>query len=562
MWTFNGGNPSTSTMRNPTVTYNTEGRFDVSYTVSNPQGSDTETKAGYITVVPYQPPPVADFTASSVSITDGKQVTFTDKSTNAPTSWSWSFPGGTPSHSNQQNPTVTYNTMGIYDVILRVSNPGGDSRKTKNDYIQVSKFSNRGIFSFDFSSPYDRALVFDYNNDRIDDLFLYRPGSGVACVIRSNGDGTFDNVYYADGNSSKGIGLYDLMSITDQALKFDYDGDGNDDLFLYRPGRGAAGVVRSNGDGTFTSVYNVIDNGSDPPNGIGGYTLLSSKDRVLAFHLNNDINEDLLLYRPSRGAISVLTSRGDGTFRSFYSVIDNGATPPNGICWFDLLASNDKALAFNYNGGTVEELLFYRAGRGAVSVVSPNSDGTFRSVYSVIDNGSAYPNGIGGYNLLSTKDIVLAFDYDGDSIKDLLLFRPGRGAISVVHSNWDETFSSVYQVIDNGAELPNGICEFDLLSTNDQALIFDYNGDGYEDIFFYRPGSGAVNIVCSNGDATFYSAYSVIDNGSTPPNGIGGYNLLSVNDCALAYDYDGSGSQGLFLYRPGGRLVGIIPGKK
>jgi hypothetical protein len=352
------------------------------------------------------------------------------------------------------------------------------------------------------------------------------------------------------------------MSITDQALKFDYDGDGNDDLFLYRPGRGAAGVVRSNGDGTFTSVYNVIDNGSDPPNGIGGYTLLSSKDRVLAFHLNNDINEDLLLYRPSRGAISVLTSRGDGTFRSFYSVIDNGATPPNGICWFDLLASNDKALAFNYNGGTVEELLFYRAGRGAVSVVSPNSDGTFRSVYSVIDNGSAYPNGIGGYNLLSTKDIVLAFDYDGDSIKDLLLFRPGRGAISVVHSNWDETFSSVYQVIDNGAELPNGICEFDLLSTNDQALIFDYNGDGYEDIFFYRPGSGAVNIVCSNGDATFYSAYSVIDNGSTPPNGIGGYNLLSVNDCALAYDYDGSGSQGLFLYRPGGRLVGIIPGKK
>lgn len=562
LWTFNGGNPSTSTMINPVVTYNTVGRFDVSYKVSNPQGSDTETKPGYITVVPYQAPPVADFTASSVSISDGKQVTFTDKSTNTPTSWSWTFPGGEPSHSDQRNPTVTYNTMGIYDVTLSVSNPGGNNAKTKNNYIQVSKFSSRGIGPFDFSSPYDSAIVFDYNNDRIDDLFLYRPGSGVACVIRSNGNGTFDNVYYANGVSSKGIGLYDLMSITDRALKIDYNGDGNEDLFLYRPGSGAVGVVRSNGDGTFTSVYNVIDNGSDPPNGIGGYTLLSSKDRVLAFHLNDDDYEDLLLYRPSRGAISVLTSRGDGTFRSFYSVIDNGPDIPNGICWFDLLASNDKALAFNYNGHIDEELLFYRSGRGAVGIVSPNLDGTFRNVYSVIDNGSAYPNGIGGYDLLSTKDIVLAFDYDGDTFKDLLLFRPGRGAISVVHSNWDETFSSVYRVIDNGATLPNGICEFDLLSTNDMALIFDYNGDGFEDIFFYRPGSGALNIVCSNGDGTFRSEFSVIDNGSNPPNGIGGYNLLSLNDCALAYDYDGDGKQGLFLYRPRGRLVGIIPCKK
>ena len=93
-WTFYGGNPSTSTLSNPVVTYNTLGTYDVSLTVSNPQGSDTETKAGYITVVPYQPPPVAAFTASATSVTEGKVVTFTDKSTKAPTSWSWNFPGG------------------------------------------------------------------------------------------------------------------------------------------------------------------------------------------------------------------------------------------------------------------------------------------------------------------------------------------------------------------------------------------------------------------------------------------------------------------------------------
>lgn len=561
MWTFNGGNPSTSTLRNPTVTYNTIGTHDVSLTVRNPKGSDTESKNNYITVIAFQPAPIADFTASGTSLIEGKQVTFTDKSTKSPTAWSWNFPGGNPSASNLQNPTVIYNTLGIYNVTLTVSNLGGTDTKTKNNYIHVNKLSKK-IGLFDFSSINDHALVFDYNGDRIEDLFLYRPGSGVACVVRSNGNGTFDNIYYADGISANGIGLFDLRSKIDQVLTFDYNGDGNDDLLLYRPGSGAVGIVRSNGDGTFTSVYNVIDNGSDPPNGIGVYTLLSSKDRVLAFHLNGDSYDDLLLYRPSRGAISALTSRGDGTFRNFYSVIDNGTDIPNGICWFDLLSSNDKALAFNYNGNPIDELLFYRPGRGAISIVSPNQDGTFRDVYSVIDNGSAYPNGIGGYDLLSTKDIVLTCDYDGDDAKDLLIFRPGKGAVSVVHSNGDETFSSVYKVIDNGAALPNGLCGFDLLSSNDLALIFDYNGDGNDDIFFYRPGRGAVNIICSKGDGTFNSVYNVIDNGSATPNGIGNYNFLSLNDRALAYDYDGDGTDGLFLYRPGGGMVGIIPCKK
>ena len=54
------------------------------------------------------------------------------------------------------------------------------------------------------------------------------------------------------------IAGYDLLSGADQALAFDYNGDGKQDLFLYRPGRGAAWVARFNGDGSFTGVYTVI----------------------------------------------------------------------------------------------------------------------------------------------------------------------------------------------------------------------------------------------------------------------------------------------------------------
>src|SRR5262249_47168025 len=57
-------------------------------------------------------------------------VTFTDNSTylppNAITSWSWSFPGGTPSSSTSQTPPpVTYSTSGSHPVTLTVTNGNG-----------------------------------------------------------------------------------------------------------------------------------------------------------------------------------------------------------------------------------------------------------------------------------------------------------------------------------------------------------------------------------------------------------------------------------------------------
>jgi gingipain R len=137
-WTFEGGTPSGSTAQNPTVTYNTAGTYDVSLTAANSAGSDSETKTNYITVTAPQPP-VANFTASSTSISAGDSVTFTDTSTNTPTSWSWTFEGGTPSTSTAQNPTITYNTAGTFDVALTATNAAGSDTETKVDYIDVSE---------------------------------------------------------------------------------------------------------------------------------------------------------------------------------------------------------------------------------------------------------------------------------------------------------------------------------------------------------------------------------------------------------------------------------------
>ncbi len=139
-WTFEGGTPATSTAKNPSVVYNTAGTYDVTLTALNAQGSDTETKTNYITVTAPQPP-VAAFTASTTSVVVGGSVTFTDQSTNTPTSWSWTFEGGTPATSTAKNPTVTYNTAGTYDVTLVAANAQGSDTEAKVDYITVTSAS-------------------------------------------------------------------------------------------------------------------------------------------------------------------------------------------------------------------------------------------------------------------------------------------------------------------------------------------------------------------------------------------------------------------------------------
>jgi PKD repeat protein len=121
------------------VTYSTAGTYKVVLTSTNSAGSNTKTVENYIQVNEPVLAPVANFSASKTVITKGETVTFTDLSTNSPTSWSWSFAGGTPSTSTSQNPAVTYSTAGTYKVVLTATNSAGSNTKTVENYIQVNE---------------------------------------------------------------------------------------------------------------------------------------------------------------------------------------------------------------------------------------------------------------------------------------------------------------------------------------------------------------------------------------------------------------------------------------
>ncbi len=64
---------------------------------------------------------------------------FTDQSSGA-TGWQWNFPGGTPTSSSVQNPSVSYTTAGTNDVTLTAWNlsTGRGNKITKAGYVSVS----------------------------------------------------------------------------------------------------------------------------------------------------------------------------------------------------------------------------------------------------------------------------------------------------------------------------------------------------------------------------------------------------------------------------------------
>lgn len=88
---------------------------------------------------PVNAPPVVDFVADiadPIIIPVGGTVNFFSIATNAPTSWTWSFGGGAAGQT-VENPNVTFNTLGTYDVTHTATNAYGTGTETKTAHVQV-----------------------------------------------------------------------------------------------------------------------------------------------------------------------------------------------------------------------------------------------------------------------------------------------------------------------------------------------------------------------------------------------------------------------------------------
>ncbi len=117
--------------------------------------------------------PLANFSSDVESGCEPLVVHFFDESTGPPSSWEWTFQGGTPSFSTLPNPTVTYQNPGTFDVVLEVSNSAGSNTIISTDYITVFE---EPIADFVFNQI-DLSLIFT-NLSEGGDSYFWEFGDG------------------------------------------------------------------------------------------------------------------------------------------------------------------------------------------------------------------------------------------------------------------------------------------------------------------------------------------------------------------------------------------------
>jgi PKD repeat protein len=169
-------------------------------------------------------PPIASFnnTHSNDCGNNDGYVVFTDLSANSPTTWQWSFPGGTPATSTYQNPQVYFPSTGVYPVELIVTNAYGSDTITEN--ISVTNIS------ISYPSPtlmegFEASTTFPVN------LAIENPDNDATWVVSDTAGGygasansaMFDN--FAAGTAGKRDAFitedFDFSSTSIISLNFD-----------------------------------------------------------------------------------------------------------------------------------------------------------------------------------------------------------------------------------------------------------------------------------------------------------------------------------------------------
>lgn len=112
---------------------------------------------------------------------------------------------------------------------------------------------------------------------------------------------------------------------------------------------------------------------------------------------------------------------------------------------------------------------------------------------------------------------LLAGDFDGDGVDDVFGYRPGSASDGIAWNGAPKAFRS--QRV-NGDYLP---------------LVEDFDGDGDDDVFWYAAGSRPDYLWWSDGDRTFTSTPARV-NGTYQP---------------FVGDFDGNGAGDVFWYAPG-----------
>lgn len=196
-------------------------------------------------------PPIANFYTYPLVSCPNTLVNFLDSSIYQPTSWNWTFQGGTPATSTLTNPSVQWTTPGTYSVSLTVSNVNGNNTKTKLSYITISGPIAPPLVEGFQSLPFlpSNWVANNINNDNMD----WQRITGLGGFGTSNACAMFDNYNYqvAGDRDEMRTPKYIFSNVANARLRFDvayarYDAINSDTLEV---------KLSTNCGTTWTSIY-------------------------------------------------------------------------------------------------------------------------------------------------------------------------------------------------------------------------------------------------------------------------------------------------------------------
>ena len=243
----------------------------------------------------------------------------------------------------------------------------------------------------------------DFDGDGSDDLAVFRPSAGTWYI-----------------QNSEGFSARVLGGANDKIVSGDFDGDGKTDAAVFR-NAGGAGVwsINRSSDGGLTEIQFGL-----------------ATDIPVRGDFDGDGRNDLAVYRPSNGTWYIQRSNGSG-----FMGVQFGA-------------SEDVPVAGDFDGDGVTDIAVFRPSNGGWYYLR-SSDGGFR-----------------GNQFGQSGDVPVSGDFDGDGKADIAVFRPSNGFWYILRSS-------------------DGAYDFRQFGlSSDVPVAGNYDGDNKADIAVFRPSNG------------------------------------------------------------------------
>ena len=283
-------------------------------------------------------------------------------------------------------------------------------------------------------------------------------------MFHNNKDGTFSDVTEKTGLRGKGYGM--------GAAVGDYDNDGHMDLFVSNFGQSI--LYRNNGDGTFSdvTVQSKMDvqgwacsAGFFDYNNDGFLDLFVTRYMVWNFSLNINCGPKIpggraYCHPDNFKSISnyLFRNNGDGTFTDVSKTSHIADSPGKGLGVAFADFNNDGFIDVEVANDQVQQFLFKNNGNGTFEEIAVLAGMGFT------EDGKTF-SGMG-------TDFV---DLDNDGFPDIVTTALSNESYAYFHNNGDESFTY--------ATLISGLGEITRLLSGWGLRIFDYDNDGFKDLF-------------------------------------------------------------------------------